>query len=219
MSRGRPTTPIRLDCQGRDQLRSIARCRWQPHGMVQRARIVLACAEGESHVAIASRLGISKMTVGKWRRRYLEQGIEGLQEEERPGRPRTHDDERVAEVINTALHSKPPHRTHWSVRAMAEHTGISKSTVHRWFKMFGVQPHRQRHFKISNDPFFVEKVRDIAGLYMNPPDHAVVLYVDEKTQIQALERTQPLLPLGLGYVEGVTHDYIGHGTTTLICSA
>ena len=193
MSRGRPTTPIRLDCQGRDQLRSIARSRVQPHGMVQRARIVLACAEGESHVAIASRLGISKMTVGKWRRRYLEQGIEGLQEEERPGRPRTHDDERVAEVINTALHSKPPHRTHWSVRAMAEHTGISKSTVHRWFKMFGVQPHRQRHFKISNDPFFVEKVRDIAGLYMNPPDHAVVLYVDEKTQIQGLERTQPLL--------------------------
>ena len=218
MPRGRPTTPIRLDCQGKDQLRSIARSRSQPHGMVQRARIVLACAEGESHVAIASRLGISKMTVGKWRRRYLEQGIEGLQDEERPGRPRTHDDERVAEVINTALHSKPPQGTHWSVRTMAEHTGISKSTVHRWFKMFGVQPHRQRHFKISNDPFFVEKVRDIVGLYMNPPDHAVVLCVDEKTQIQALERTQPLLPLGLGYVEGVTHDYIRHGTTTLFAA-
>ena len=123
MPRGRPTPPIRLDCQGRDQLRSIARSRSQPHGMVQRARIVLACAEGESHVAIASRLGISKMTVGKWRRRYLEQGIEGLQDEERPGRPRTHDDERVAEVINTALHSKPPQGTHWSVRTMAEHTG------------------------------------------------------------------------------------------------
>ena len=101
---------------------------------------------------------------------------------------------------------------------MAEHTGISKSTVHRWFKMFGVQPHRQRHFKISNDPCFVEKVRDIVGLYMNPPDHAVVLCVDEKTQIQALERTQPLLPLGLGYVEGVTHDYIRHGTTTLFAA-
>ncbi len=144
MSRGRPTTPIRLDGQEKDQLRSMARSRSQSHGMVQRARIVLACAEGESHVAIGSRLGISKMTVGKWRRRYLEQGIEGLQDEERPGRPHTHGAERVAEVINTALHSKPSQGTHWSVRTMAEHTGISKSTVHRWFKMFGVQPHRQR---------------------------------------------------------------------------
>ena len=163
MARGRPTTPIRLDCQGKDQLRSLARSRSLPHGMVQRTRIVLACAEGESPVAIASRLGISKMTVGTWRRRYLEGGIEGLHDEQRPGRPRTHDDERVAEVINTALQSKPPHGTHWSVRTMAEHSGISKSTVHRWFKMFGVQPHRQDHFKISNDPFFVEKVRDIVG--------------------------------------------------------
>ena len=218
MARGRPTTPIRLDCQGKDQLLSLARSRSLPHGMVQRARIVLACAEGESHVAIASRLGISKMTVGKWRRRYLEGGIEGLHDEQRPGRPRTHEDERVAEVINTALQSKPPHGTHWSVRTMAEHSGISKSTVHRWFKMFGVQPHRQDHFKISNDPFFVEKVRDIVGLYLNPPDLAVVLCVDEKTQIQALERTQPMLPLGLGYIAGVTHDDVRHGTTTLFAA-
>ena len=117
--------------------------------MVQHARMVLACAEGESHVVTGSRLGISKMTVGKWRRHYLEQGLEGLEKEERPCGPRTHDAERVAEVSNTALHSKPPQGTDWSVRTMAEHTGISKSTVHRWFKMFGVQPHRQRHFKIK----------------------------------------------------------------------
>ncbi len=145
MSRGRPATPIRLDGQGEDPLRSMARSRSQPRGMVQRARIVLACAEGESHVAIGSRLGISKMTVGKWRRRYLEQGVEGLQDEERPGGFRTHDAERVAEVIHTALRSKPPQGTDWSVRTMAEHRGTSKSTMHRWFKMFGVQPHRQRH--------------------------------------------------------------------------
>ena len=184
MSRGCPTTPIRLDGQGEDQLRSMARSWSQPHGMVERARVVLACAEGESHVAIGSRLGISKMTVGKWRRRYLEQGIEDLEEEERPGGPRTHDAERVAEVSNTALHSKPPQGTDWSGRTMAEHGGIFKSTVYCWFKMFGVQLHRQRHFKISNDPFLVEKVRDMVGLYMNPPEHVVVLCVDEKKQIQ-----------------------------------
>jgi len=121
-------------------------------------------------------------------------------------------------VINTALQGPPPNATQWTVRAMAEQTGISKSTVQRWFELFGVQPHRQKTFKLSNDPFFVEKVRDIVGLYLNPPDCAVVLCVDEKSQIQALERTQPLLPLGLGYVEGVTHDYIRHGTTTLFAA-
>ena len=139
-------------------------------------------------------------------------------DEQCPGRPRTHDDERVAEVINTALQSPPPNASHWSVRALARHTGISKSTVHRWFRLFNLQPHRQRHFKIANDPFFVDKVQDIVGLYLRSPDHAVVLCVDEKTQIQALERTQPMLPLGLGYVEGVTHDYIRHGTTTLFAA-
>lgn len=218
MPRGRPAAPLALDSNEKDQLLSIARSRSLPHGIVQRARIVLACAEGEPHIAIANRLGVSNMTVGKWRRRYREQGLEGLHDELRSGRPRTHEDERVAEVIDTALRSPPPNATHWSVRAMAEHTGVSKSTVQRWFELFGVQPHRQRHFKLSNDPFFVEKVRDIVGLYLNPPDHAVVLCVDEKTQIQALERTQPLLPLGLGYVEGVTHDYIRHGTTTLFAA-
>jgi len=218
MPRGRPVVPIVLNEDEKMQLESLAKSRALPHGLVQRAQIVLASADGEANVAIAKRLKLNKATVGKWRQRYREFGIEGLHEELRPGRPRDHDDERVAEVINQALQSQPAGATHWSVRAMAEHTGISKSTVQRWFELFGVQPHRQRHFKLSNDPFFIEKVRDIVGLYLNPPDKALVLCVDEKSQIQALDRTQPMLPMGLGYVEGVTHDYVRHGTTTLFAA-
>lgn len=218
MPRGRPVAPIVLNDDEKMQLMSLANSRALPHGLVQRAQIVLACADGEANVAIAERLKLNKATVGKWRQRYLQLGIEGLHEELRPGRPRNHDDERVAEVIGEALKTPPAGASHWSVRSMAEHTGISKSTVQRWFELFGVQPHRQRHFKLSNDPFFIEKVRDIVGLYLNPPDHAMVLCVDEKTQIQALNRTQPMLPMGLGYVEGVTHDYVRHGTTTLFAA-
>ena len=218
MPPGRPTVPITLAEAERIQLLGITRSRSLPHGIVQRAQIVLACADGEPNSSIAKRLGLSNATVGKWRRRYHELGLPGLHDELRPGRPRKHEDERVAEVINTALQTPPSQATHWSVRAMAEHTGISKSTVQRWFDLFGVQPHRQRHFKLSNDPFFLEKVRDIVGLYLHPPDHAVVLCVDEKSQIQALQRTQPLLPMGLGYVEGVTHNYVRHGTTTLFAA-
>ena len=218
MPRGRPVVPVVLSDEESHQLRRIAGSRSLPHGVVQRARIVLACAQGEPNAAIAQRMGLNPMTVGKWRRRYLERGLEGLHDQLRPGRPRTHADERVAEVINTALQNTPPTATHWSVRRMAAHTGISKSTVQRWFDLFGVQPHRQRHFKLSTDPFFIEKVRDIVGLYLHPPDHAVVLCVDEKSQIQALQRTQPVLPMGLGYLEGVTHDYVRHGTTTLFAA-
>jgi putative transposase len=218
MPGGRPVAAIELDEDKKSQLLSIARSRSLPHGLVQRAQIVLACAEGEANSSIAKRMDLTNATVGKWRKRYQQFGIEGLHDELRAGRPRTHDDERVAEVINTALQTKPADGTQWSVRTMAQETGISKSTVQRWFDLFAIQPHRQQHFKISNDPFFIEKVRDIVGLYLNPPDHAVVLCVDEKTQVQALERTQPLLPMGLGYVEGVTHDYIRHGTTTLFAA-
>ncbi len=218
MPRGRPVTPLTLSESEESELGSLARSRTLPHSLVLRAQIVLACAEGVPGSTVARRLGVTNTTVGKWRKRYREHGIPGLHDELRPGRPRTHEDERVAEVINTALQTEPPDRSHWSVRSMAEHTGVSKSTVQRWFDLFGVQPHRQRHFKISNDPFFVEKVRDIVGLYLNPPDHAVVLSVDEKTQVQALQRTQPVLPMGLGYVEGVTHDYKRHGTTTLFAA-
>ena len=214
----RPVRSVVLEEDEKNQLLSITRSRSLPHGIVQRVQIVLACAEGEANAAIAQRMSLTPATVGKWRKRYLERGLSGLHDELRPGRPRVHEDERVAEVIRTALQQQPPGATHWSVRAMAAHTGISKSTVQRWFSLFGVQPHRQRHFKLSPDPFFVEKVRDIVGLYLNPPDHAVVLCVDEKTQVQALQRTQPMLPMGLGYVEGVTHDYVRHGTTTLFAA-
>jgi transposase len=201
------------------ELKSIANSRSMPHSLVQRAQIVLACGAGETNTAIAMRMGVTGMTVGKWRKRYREFGIEGLHDELRPGRPRTYEDDKVAEVINRALQTKPSDgSTQWSARSLAAETGISKSTVHRWLKTFCLQPHRQKTFKISTDPFFVEKVRDIVGLYLNPPEKAVVLCVDEKTQVQALDRTQPLLPMGLGYVEGVTHDYIRHGTTTLFAA-
>jgi putative transposase len=218
MPRGRPIAPLSLNEEEKVDLLSIANSRSLPHGIVSRAQIVLACSEGEPNSSIAKRMKLSNATVGKWRQRYREYGLEGLHDELRPGRPRTHEDDRVAEVINTALQSEPPDGTHWSVRSMSKETGISKSTVQRWFDLFGIQPHRQQYFKLSNDPFFVEKVHDIVGLYLNPPDHAVVLCVDEKSQIQALERTQPMLPMGLGYVEGVTHDYVRHGTTTLFAA-
>jgi len=167
---------------------------------------------------IARRLGLSQATVGKWRRRFLQQDVTGLHDELRPGRPRSIGDESIARLVRKTLETKPQDGTHWSLRQVARHTQLSKSTVHRIWQAFGLQPHRQRHFKLSKDPFFVEKVRDIAGLYLNPPENAVVLCVDEKSQIQALERTQPMLPMGLGYVEGVTHDYRRHGTTTLFAA-
>ena len=212
-------TKIELDVETRAQLESISRSRSMPHALVRRVQIILGLDDGESGIEVAERLGLSRPTVSTWRRRFAERGLEGLHDEWRPGRPRTHDDEKVAEVINAALQSKPPSgATHWSVRSMSAETGVSKSTVQRWFSMFGVKPHRQDTFKLSTDPFFVEKVREIVGLYLDPPNNALVLCVDEKSQIQALERTQPMLPLGLGYVEGVTHDYQRHGTTTLFAA-
>jgi putative transposase len=191
---------------------------------------VLACGAGESNTAIAKRMGLTGMTVGKWRKRYRGLGIEGLQDELRPDRPRTYEDVKVAELINRALQTKPADgSTQWSARSLAAATGISKTTVHLWLQTFSVQPHRQKSHrcaeacsnKLSTDPFFVEKVRDIVGLYLNPPEcpvsttyapaylivaaqpeNALLLSIDEKTQIHALERTQPLLPMGFGYVEG-----------------
>jgi putative transposase len=185
---------------------------------VARAKVVLWSAEGQSNSEIADRLRWTKATVGKWRRRFIEQRVPGLYDELRSGRPRTIEDEKIAALLRRTLSRRPKAATHWTVRGAAAASGISKSTVHRLFRSFAVQPHRTRSFKLSNDPFFVEKVRDIAGLYLNPPDHALVLCVDEKSQIQALNRTQPVLPMGLGYVEGVTHDYVRHGTTTLFAA-
>jgi transposase len=183
------------------ELERIVRSPSMPAGVVRRAEIVLRSAAGETHRAIAAAVGVSLPLVSHWRRRFRDDRLAGLYDAPRPGRPRTHDDEEVARLLRTVLRTKPTDATQWSVRRVAEKTRISKSTVQRYFALFGVQPHRTRSFKLSTDPFFVEKVRDIVGLYLNPPDHALVLCVDEKSQIQALERTQPLLPMGLGYVE------------------
>jgi putative transposase len=215
---GRPAATIALTPTTEGELRSLARSRSLPGGLVQRARIVLACAEGSANQDIAAQMDITTATVSKWRNRFARQGLMGLYDEPRSGAPRTISDEQVAQLIRQTLRTKPAKGTQWSCRSMAEDTGLSKSTIQRVWSTFGVQPHRQKHFKISTDPFFVEKVRDIVGLYLNPPHNALVLCVDEKSQVQALERTQRVLPMGLGYVEGVTHDYRRHGTTTLFAA-
>ena len=218
MAMGRPKAVLVLSAQQREQLESLASSRSLPAGLVRRARIILLSAAGKTNMQIARQMGLTNATVGKWRRRFLEQDVAGLHDELRPGRPRPISDERVARLVRKTLETKPKDGTHWSVRQIAEQTRVSKSTVHRIWQAFGLEPHRQKHFKLSTDPFFVEKVRDIVGLYLNPPENAVVLCVDEKSQIQALERTQPMLPMGIGYVEGVTHDYRRHGTTTLFAA-
>jgi len=202
----------------KEQLTSMTGSRSLPHGLVRRAKIILMAAEGLNNQTIAQKTRFSRATVGVWRKRFGEQGLQGLYDELKPGGPRSISDERVARLIRKTLKTKPKNDTHWSCRSIAVETKLSKSTVHRVWRAFGIQPHRQKHFKLSTDPFFIEKVRDIAGLYLNPPDNAMVLCVDEKSQIQALDRTQPALPLGLGYLQGVTHDYIRHGTTTLFAA-
>src|SRR6059036_1615596 len=215
MAMGRPKAALVLRPEQRE---GLASSRSLPAGLVSRARIILLSSSGKTNMQIARQMGLTNATVGKWRRRFLEQDVSGLHDELRPGRPRPISDERVARLVRKTLETKPKDGTHWSIRQIAEETRVSKSTVHRIWQALGLEPHRQRHFKLSSDPFFVEKVRDIVGLYLNPPDKAVVLGVDEKTQIQALDRTQPMLPMGLGYVEGVTHDYERHGTTTLFAA-
>jgi len=163
---------------------------------------VLAAADGEPSNQIGQRLQASGATAGKWRRRFVELRIQGLYDELRPGKPRTIDDERVADRVVRTLHTRPSDgATHWSVRAIAAETSISPTSVHRYFKLLGLQPHRSDSFRLSTDPFFIEKLRYVVGLYLSPPDNALVLCVDEKSQCQALERTQPLLPMGFGYVE------------------
>ena len=218
MATGRPKSELILNDDEREQLVSLARSRSLPHGIVARAKVVLWSAEGRSNTEIAERLQWRNGTVGKWRKRFIDKRVAGLYDELRSGRPRSIEDEKIAVLLRRTLSRKPKAATHWTVRGAAAASGISKSTVHRLFRAFAVQPHRTRSFKLSTDPFFVEKVRDIAGLYLNPPDHALVLCVDEKSQIQALNRTQPVLPMGLGYVEGITHDYVRHGTTTLFAA-
>jgi transposase len=183
-----------------------------------RAEIVLLAAEGISNLAIAERLGITRVTVATWRRRFAERRLDGLLDEPRPGAPRTVTDQKVAEVVTATLETLPVGRTHWSSRGMARASGLAPSTVQRIWKALSLQPHRSETFKLSTDPLFVDKVRDIVGLYLDPPDRAVVLCVDEKSQVQALDRTQPILPLRPGQAERRTHDYTRHGTTSLFAA-
>ena len=200
------------------ELESWSRSRTVPGGLARRARIVLLAAKGLQNIEISEKVGLNRIDVGKWRRRFIEDGISGLYDQLKPGRPRTISDDKIAELINTTLHRKPRGGTHWSVRQLAKECHVSKSTIQRVWSAFGLQPHRTKSFTLSNDPFFIEKVRDIVGLYLNPPCEALVLCVDEKSQCQALERTQPVLPMGLGYLEGVTHEYVRHGTLTLFAA-
>lgn len=218
MRTGRPRIPLVLDDEQRSQLEAFARSRSLPSGLVRRVRIVLLAADGLSNEEIAAKVGLSRQSVGLWRQRFLDRGLAGLHDELRPGRPRSISDEEVARLIDATVQTKPKNATHWTCRTMAAQRGVSKSTVQRVWHAFGLKPHRFESVRLSNDPFFVEKVRDIVGLYLDPPLDAVVLCVDEKCQVQALERTQPALPLGLGYVEGYTHDYVRHGTTTLFAA-
>ena len=218
MRLGRPRRPIELPEEERAHLQTVAGSHSLPYSLVVRARLVLMSADGVDNHTIGGKLSLSAQSVSKWRQRYLRYGIQGLHDELRPGRPRSISDNKVATLVRKTLETKPKDGTHWSLRSMARETRLSHPTVHRIWQAFGLQPHRYRNFKLSTDPFFVEKVRDIVGLYLNPPQKAVVLCVDEKSQIQALDRTQPMLPMGLGYVEGVTHDYERHGTTTLFAA-
>lgn len=218
MKKGRPKTPLKLSENQRKQLQAWSRARSLPYGFIKRMQIILLADQGLDNKQIAPKVQMSQATVGKWRNRFIRRGIQGLHDELRPGRPRSVSDERIAALIQKTINKKPKGSTHWTCRDLSADTGISKSTVQRIWHTCGLKPHRYRTFKLSNDPFFVEKVRDIVGLYLSPPTNALVLCVDEKSQCQALERTQPALPLGLGYLEGYTHDYVRHGTTTLFAA-
>jgi transposase len=180
--------------------------------------VVIECATGKPNRAVARELRFDEDTVGKWRQRFVDRRVDGLLDEPRSGAPRTITDARVEEIVTLTLGSTPRDATHWSTRAMAARSGVSQSSVGRIWRAFGLQPHRAETFKLSQDPLFVDKVRDIVGLYLNPPDHALVLGVDEKSQMQALDRTQPLLPMRPGQVERHTHDYVRHGTTSLFAA-
>lgn len=216
--RGRPTAPLLLDDETRAKLELIARRPKTAQRLALRARIVLLCAERKTNSEVAAELRCNPVTVGKWRERFRCGGIEALVDEPRSGAPRKITDGKVEEVVTKTLESTPRGQTHWSRRTMAKDSGLSPDSVGRIWKAFGLKPHLSETFKLSPDPQFVEKVRDIVGLYMDPPAHAVVLCVDEKSQIQALDRTQPLLPLRPGQVERRTHDYVRNGTSTLFAA-
>jgi len=218
MRTGRPKQPLILTTEERERLQSLAhRARSQPI-LARRARVVLACAEGFPNKVVAHRQRCSRGMVVKWRSRFLKRRLEGLYDEPRPGAPRQITDAQVEQVVIQTLESTPRGQTHWSTRGLAQASGLSRMTISRIWHAFGLQPHRSETFKLSPDPLLIEKVRDVVGLYMNPPDHALVFCVDEKSQIQALDRTQPLLPLRPGQAERRTNDYQRHGTTSLFAA-
>lgn len=217
-STGRPIAPLILNSDERAYLERQVRRLRVARSLSERCRVILRCADGVPSKTVGSELGIHERTVGKWRRRFLKDRIEGLLDEARPGRPRTIDDDQVAAIIEHTLRSTPKDATHWSIRSMAMETGFSHTTIRRIWNAFGLQPHRSETFKLSTDPLFVDKVRDIVGLYLSPPNRALVLSLDEKSQIQALDREQPVLPMMPGVPERRTHSYIRHGTTSLFAA-
>ena len=218
MRRGRPVPELVLTERERVELERLARRPSTSQGIAQRARIILECASGKYNGRVAEQMGLTSVTVGKWRNRFIRSRVEGLFDEPRPGAPRKISDDEVERVIAMTLESIPSNATHWSTRSMAHACGLSQTAVQRIWRAFALQPHRSETFKLSRDPLFIEKVRDVVGLYLSPPERAVVLCVDEKSQIQALDRTQPLLPMRPGQAERRTHDYVRHGTTSLFAA-
>ena len=217
-ARGRPKAELVLTEEERETLSRWARRRKSSQALALRSRIVLGCAEGLSNKEVAARERVAQPTVGKWRRRFVEARCDGLVDDPRPGRPASVTAEQVEDVVVATLESTPANATHWSRKSMAERCGLSKSTIGRIWKAFELQPHRSEDFKLSNDPLFVEKVYDIIGLYLDPPEAAVVYCVDEKSQIQALARSQPAFPMMPGMPEKRTHDYVRNGTTSLFAA-
>jgi transposase len=219
--RGRPKAPLTLSDEERETLVRWSRRAKSSQALAMRCRIVLGCAEGDGlrpNKDVAAQLGIWPQTVTKWRRRFLDRRLDGLVDEPRPGAPRQITDEQVEEVIVATLEATPVNATHWSRASMAAQSGLSKSTVGRVWKAFGLKPHLVDTFKLSNDPQFIDKVRDVVGLYLDPPEKALVLAVDEKSQIQALDRSAPVLPMMPGMPERRTHDYLRNGITTLFAA-
>lgn len=215
---GRPKVELSLTAEERDQLTRWSRRAKSSQALALRSKIVLACAEGADNKSVAQSLQCSQATVGKWRRRFVEHRLDGLSDEQRPGRPRTISVDQVEDVIVATLESTPKNATHWTRSKMAQRTGLSKTTIGKIWKDFGLRPHRVEHFKLSNDPLFIDKLYDVVGLYLSPPEAAVVLCVDEKSQVQALARSQPAFPMMPGMPERRTHDYVRHGTTTLFAA-
>jgi transposase len=215
---GRRAIDVVLHAGDRAVLEGWAQRRKTAQALAMRARIVLRAGDGLSATASAAELKVCLQTVSKWRKRYMERGADGLLDEPRPGQPRKVTDAEVERVLTLTLESRPTNATHWSTRAMARATGINQTAVSRIWRAFALAPHRTESFKLSKDPLFIDKVRDIVGLYMNPPERALVLCVDEKSQIQALERTAPLLPMRPGQAERRAHDYLRHGTTSLFAA-